>query len=182
MKRHLAYLCLALFLVPLVRTGVQAQSLKIGYVNSAKVLQEFPEAMEAQQKLDQMGKQWQGELEKMDKDFQSKYQEFQKKEALLNETEKRAQRDDLLQIQQKGVQFRQEKFGSDGELALATDSLLRPIKQKVMKVIAQVARDQKIQFMFDRNEQILVLLYGETKFDYTNLVIDQLKRGGAPIK
>jgi outer membrane protein len=151
--------------------------LKIGYVNSAKVLQEFPEAMEAQQKLDQMGKQWQGELETMDKSFQDKYQEFQKKEALLNEQEKRTQRDDLLQLQQKGVQFRQLKFGADGELAVMTDSLLRPIKQKVMKVIESVAKEQKIQFMFDRNEQILVLLYGETKFDYTNLVIDKLKRG-----
>jgi len=181
-KRHLACLCASFLLIPLAGAGVRAQTLKIGYVNSAKVLQEFPEAIEAQQKLDQMGKQWQGELEKMDKDFQAKYKEFQKKEALLNETEKRTQRDDLLQQQQKGIQFRQEKFGNDGELALATDSLLRPIKQKVMKVIAQVARDQKLQFMFDRNEQILVLLYGETKYDYTNLVIDQLKRVGVPGK
>jgi outer membrane protein len=178
-KRHLAYISLFFLLLLLAAGGAFAQGLKIGYVNSAKVLQEYPEAMEAQKTLDAMGKQWQGELEKMDKDFQAKYQEFQKKEALLNDVEKRTQRDDLLQLQQKGVQFRQEKFGNDGELALATDSLLRPIKQKVMKVIERVAKDQKLQFMFDRNEQILVLLYGETKYDYTNLVIDQLKRGGS---
>lgn len=181
-KRNLAQICFSCLLILLAGAGARAQSLKIGYVNSAKVLQEFPEAMDAQQKLDQMGKQWQGELEKMDKNFQAKYQEFQKKETLLNDLEKRTQRDDLLQLQQKGIQFRQEKFGTEGELALATDSLLRPIKQKVMKVISQVARDQKIQFMFDRNEQILVLLYGEAKYDYTNLVIDRLKRGGAPGK
>ena len=178
-KRNLVILCIVFLLIPVLGSQAGAQGLKIGYVNSAKVLQEFPEAQEAQQKIDQSGKLWQGELEKLDKDFQVKYQEFQKKEALLNDAEKRAQKDDLLELQQKGLLFQKQKFGTDGELAQLTDSLLRPIKQKVMKVIAAVAKEQKIQFMFDRNDQILVLLYGEPKYDYTNFVIDRLKRGGS---
>jgi len=156
---------------------VDAQSPKIGYVNSAKILQEYPEAIEANKKLDAMGKQWQSELERMSKELQQRYEEFQKKEPLLKEDEKRAQSEELAALQQKGIQYRQEKFGNDGELAIATDSLLRPIKQKVMKVIEQIAKAEKIQFMFDRNDQIMVLLYGEPKSDYTNLVIDKLKRG-----
>ena len=179
MKRNLVILCIVFLLIPVLGSQAGAQGLKIGYVNSAKVLQEFPEAQEAQQKIDQSGKLWQGELEKLDKDFQVKYQEFQKKEALLNDAEKRAQKDDLLELQQKGLLFQKQKFGTDGELAQLTDSLLRPIKQKVMKVIAAVAKEQKIQFMFDRNDQILVLLYGDPKYDYTNFVIDRLKRGGS---
>ncbi len=154
-----------------------AQSPKIGYVNSAKILQEYPDAIEANKKLDVMSKQWQSELEKMSKELQQKYEEFQKKEPLLKEDEKRAQREELVAIEQKGYQYRQEKFGNDGDLAIATDSLLRPIKQKVMKIIEQVAKEEKIQFMFDRNDQIMVLLYGESKYDYTNLIIDRLKRG-----
>jgi outer membrane protein len=154
-----------------------AQGPKIGFVNSAKILQDYPEAIEANKKLDSMGKQWQGELERMSKDLQSRYDDFQKKEPLLKDEEKRTQRENLVALEQKGVQFRQEKFGQEGELAIATDSLLRPIKQKVMRVIEQIAKEEKLQFMFDRNDQILVLLYGEPKFDYTNLVIDRLKRG-----
>ena len=166
-----------LFLLTVTLALAAHAQVKIGYVNSAKVLQEFPEAQDAQHKLDAMGKTWQGELEKMEKELQVKYDDYQKKEPLLKDDEKRAQRDDLMALQQKGIQFRQMKFGNDGELAIATDSLLRPIKQKVMKIIEQVAKSEKIQFMFDRNDQILVLLYGEAKFDYTNLVIDKLKRG-----
>jgi len=177
--RNLVILCIGFLLIPLLGVEAGAQAVKIGYVNSAKVLQEFPEAQDAQQKIDQSGKLWQSELEKLDKDFQVKYQEYQKKEALLNDAEKRVQKDDLLELQQKGLLFQKQKFGTEGELAQLTDSLLRPIKQKVMKVIAQVAKDQKIQFMFDRNDQILVLLYGDPKYDYTNFVIDRLKRGGS---
>ncbi len=154
-----------------------AQSLKIGFVNSAKILQEYPDAQEANKKLDEMGKRWQSELEKMSRDLQQRYEDFQKKEPLLKEEEKRTQREELVALEQRGIQFRQDKFGSDGDLAVATDSLLRPIKLRVMQVIEQIAKEEKIQFMFDRNDQIMVLLYGELKYDYTNLVIDRLKRG-----
>lgn len=158
-------------------TGAFAQALKIGFVNSAKILQEYPEAIEANKKLDVLGKQWQSELERMSRELQQRYEDFQKKEPLLKEDEKRTQREELIALEQRGYQYRQEKFGTDGELAIVTDSLLRPIKQKVMKVIEQVSKDEKIQFMFDRNEQIMFLLYGEAKYDYTNLIIDKLKRG-----
>ena len=151
-----------------------AQNIKIGYVNSAKVLQEYPEAQDAQKKLDAIGKQWQGELERRSKELQQKYEEFQKKESMLSEQAKRDQREELIALEQQGVQFRQEKFGQDGELARLTDSLLSPIKKKVMKVIEQVAKAEKVSFMFDRNEQILVLLYGESKYDCTHKVIDKL--------
>lgn len=154
-----------------------ASGLKIGYVNSSKILQEYPEAQEAQKKIDVTGKRWQNELEQLSKEFQDKYEEFQKKEATLNEQAKRDQREQLLVLEQKGMQYRQQKFGTGGELEALTDSLLTPLKKRVLKVIEQIAKDEKLQFIFDRNEQIMVLLYGEAQFDYTNLVIDRLKRG-----
>ncbi len=177
MKRILFFI-LGIMLAFVAAPHLRAQALRIGFVNSAKILQEYPEAIEANKKLDAMGKRWQAELDQMSKELQQKYEDYQKKEPLLKDDEKRAQQEDIAQLQQKGLQYRQEKFGNDGELAAATDSLLRPVKQKVMKVIEEVAKKEKLQFVFDRNEQIVVLLYGDPKYDYTNLVIDRLKRGG----
>ena len=169
--------CVIVVLSVLLTAAVDAQSPRIGYVNSAKILQEYPEAQDAQKKLDGLGKQWQSELEQKSKDLEQKYEEFQKKESMLSDQAKRDQREELVALEQKGVQFRQEKFGQDGELARLTDSLLAPIKKKVMKVIEAVAKNEKLQFVFDRNEQVLVLLYGDAKYDYTHEVIDWLKRG-----
>jgi outer membrane protein len=171
------YILAIILAVIILSTAAFPQSPKIGYVNSAKILQEFPDAIEANKKIEAMGKQWQSELERMSKELQARYEEFQKKEPLLKEEEKKSQREELVMLEQKGIQYRQEKFGNDGELAIVSDSLMRPIKQRVMKVIELVAKDEKIQFMFDRNEQIMFLLYGEAKYDFTNLVIDRLKRG-----
>ncbi|MDI6779454.1 MAG: OmpH family outer membrane protein [Bacteroidota bacterium] len=153
-----------------------SQTLKIGYVNSAKILQELPEAQEAQKKLDAMGKGWQDELEKMTKNLQTKYEEYQKKQGMMNEQAKLATQQDLVELEQKVYQYRTEKFGSDGELAKQSDKLLSPIKDKVLKVIQQVAKEEKVSFIFDRNEQIMVLLYGDPTYDYTFKVIDKLKR------
>jgi len=162
---------------PASRAVAQTAPPKIGFVNSAQVLMGYPEAQEVNKKLDGIARGWQSELEKMSKDLQQKYQDFQKKEPLLNDEEKNRRRQELVELENKGIAYRQDKFSSDGELAQLTDSLLTPIKQKVIKIIEQVAKDEKLQFIFDRNEQIMVLLYGDPKYDYTNLVIDRLKRG-----
>ena len=177
MKQLLLFVSFILLAGCFINSSAHAQS-KIGFVNSAKILQEYPEAVDANRKLDEIGKKWQGELESMSKDYQQRVQDYQKKEALMKEDEKKSQQEDLLALERKIYDYRQQKFGNDGELAAATDSLLRPIKQKVMRVIEAVAKEQKIQFMFDRNDQIVVLLYGDPKFDYTNLIIDRLKRRG----
>src|SRR5258706_10322347 len=131
-KHSVIFLCALVMTLACVHSQAHAQGLKIGYVNSAKVLLEFPEAIDAQKKLDVIGQQWQDQLEKMDKELKVKYEDFQKKEQFLKDEEKRAQRDELVLLQQKGVQYQQDKFGSRGELARATDSLLQPIKLKVM--------------------------------------------------
>jgi len=72
-----------------------AQNPKIGFVNSAKILAEYPEAQEANKKLDEMGKRWQEQLQKMSKDFQTQYEDYQKKEPLLKDDEKKSRQADL---------------------------------------------------------------------------------------
>ena len=166
-----------IIVVLLTFSAMAGAQLKLGFVNSAKVLSEYPDAQEAQKKIDSKGKAWQAELERMSKDLQAKYEAFQQKEATLSDQAKKDQQQQLVALEQKGVQYRQEKFANDGELAQLTDSLLSPVKRKVMKTIEAVAKEKGVQFMFDRNDQILVLLYGDVKYDYTNLVIDRLKRG-----
>jgi outer membrane protein len=153
-----------------------SQSIKIGYVNSAKILQELPEAQEAQKKLDAMGKGWQDELEKMSKELQTRYDEYQKKQGMLNEQAKVSTQQELVDLEQKAYKYRTEKFGNDGELAQQTEKLLTPIKDKVLKMIQQIAKEEKLTFVFDRNEQIMVLLYGDANYDYTYKVLDRLKR------
>lgn len=171
-KISLVFLILLCLSVSLTK----AQTLKIGYVNSAKILQEYPEAQEAQKKLDNMGKAWQSELEKMSKELQKKYEDYQKQQGMMTEQKKLAAQQELVEMEQKVYQYRNDKFGSDGELAQETEKLLQPIKDKILKVIQQIAKEEKLTFVFDKNETIMVMLYGDPAYDYTYKVLDRLKR------
>lgn len=151
--------------------------LKIGYVNSETILKELPEAKDAKEKLAAIVKGWNDEIEKMSKDLQEKYEDYQKKQGLYNEQTKQTEQKKLIDQEQKMNEYRQQKFGQQGELALQQDRVMQPIKEKVFKAIEQVAKEQKLAFVFDKAGDVL-LLYAEKSADYTFIVIDRLKRGG----
>jgi Skp family chaperone for outer membrane proteins len=146
-------------------------------VNSSKILQEFPEAQDAQKKIDGFQQRIQDSLEIFNKDYQDRLKEYQQKEGMMTDVSKKAAQQDLIMLEQRYGDFRERKLSRDGELAQYTAKLLDPIKDKVLKIIAQVAKDEKLTFVFDKTEAIQILLYGDLKYDYTNLIIDRLKRG-----
>jgi outer membrane protein len=175
--KHLHIIITLFVLSFLLFETTDSQTQKIAYVNSAKILDEFPEAQEAQKKLELLGKQWQDEFDKINKSYQDKLQEYQKKSSLMTEEAKKTAQQELLELEQKAYDFRQQKLGQDGELEKQRDKLLTPIKEKILKAIEQVAKEQKFTFVFDKNEQIQFLLFGESTFDVTFDVLSKLKRG-----
>ena len=161
----------------IIGNALQAQTQKIGYVNSTKIFQELPAAQEAQKRIDAFSRPLQDSLEAMQKDLQARYEDYQKKEALMNETSKKTQQQLLVDMERRYNEFRLEKFGNDGELAKQTEKLITPIREKIKQAIASVAREEKYNFVFDKTEQIQILLYGDPTADITFKVIDKLKRG-----
>lgn len=152
----------------------QTTTLKIGYVNSEKIIAELPEAKDSQQKLEALVKGWQDEIEKRSQALQSKYEEYQKQANMLNESAKQARQKDLVEEEQKLNQYRSEK---QQELAVQREKIMKPIQEKVFKAIEKVAKDKKLSFVFDRATEVPVL-YADPTFDYTPDVIIYLKRGG----
>lgn len=172
MKRTLSTIALLL----LVTLGALAQqaALKIGYVNSEKIIAELPEAKESQQKLEALVKTWQDEIEKRGQALQAKFEEYQKQANMLNESAKQARQKELVDEEQKLNVYRSEK---QQELAVQREKIMKPIQEKVFKAIERVAKDKKLSFVFDRATEVPVL-YADPAFDYTPDVIIYLKRGG----
>jgi len=155
----------------------ESLGLKIGYVSSDVILQQYPDAVEAQKKLESLAKGWQDELEKMTKELQEKYAAYQKKEGMMTEQAKLQEQQKLLAKEQEINDFRMKKFGQNGELAQQQDKIMRPIRDKIFKAIAAVAKEEGVSFVFDKSEQLLVLLYAESRYDLTFKVLDRLRRG-----
>lgn len=177
MKSQFKGIIFLIMLALLLSLNLQAQALKLGFVNSAKIMQDFSEAKEAQKQIDGLQLKIQDSLNIFNKLYQDKLKDYQQKESMLNEQAKKEKQQELILLEQQYNEYRDGKLGRDGELAMLTQRLLDPIKEKVLKVISALAKEEKLSFVFDRNDAIQLVLYGDDKYDYTNLVLDRLKRG-----
>jgi outer membrane protein len=95
----------------------------------------------------------------------------------MNEAAKKTSQQEIYDLDQKLREYKLEKLGNDGELAKQQDKILSPIKDKILKAIEKIAKEQKYSFVFDQTESVRVLLYGEATADLTYKVIDRLKTG-----
>ena len=154
-----------------------SQQQKIGYVNSAKIFQELPAAQDAQRRIDAMSKPVQDSLEAMQTELRARYEDYQKREALLNDAAKKSEQQKLIEMERGMNEFRVRKLGNDGELARETEKLLNPLRERIKNAIAAVAKEERYSFVFDKTETIQILLYGDPTHDITFKVIDRLKRG-----
>ena len=55
---------------------------------------------------------------------------------------------------------------------------MKPIRDRVVSVITQVAKEQKMQYVIDSREDLAVILYAEKDFDITYDVLKILNREG----
>lgn len=150
---------------------------KIGFVNSTKIFQEIPEAKDAQRRLEAIAKPVQDEIEKKEKELQGKIDDYKKKEKLMNEEAKKVAQQEILELEQKYREYRADKLGPEGDLQKEQDKILNPVKEKILKAIEKVAKEERYSFVFDQTENIKVLLYGDAANDLTFKVIDKMKRG-----
>jgi len=152
-------------------------SQKIGYVDSQIILTQLPEAIKAQGDLDAITNLWSSQLDSMTLAYQQKLADYQKQSATMNEEQKVAKQQEIVDMENKIMKFRSEKFGQqNGEIYKKQEEIFEPIKQKIYAAIDQVAKDEGMRFIFDKSGDI-VLLYADSAFDVTFKVLDKLKRG-----
>jgi outer membrane protein len=168
-----------MFLIPCVMAvcagSAAAQTAqKTGFVNSAKIFQELPEAKDAEKRLEAFTKPVQDSLQLMQKDIETRISEYQKKESMMNDQAKRTSQSEIQEMTQRAREFASRK---DQELAAQRERILNPLKEKVLRAIERVAKEDKYTFVFDQTEQVQILLYGDPNHDLTFKVIDRLKRG-----
>lgn len=154
----------SLFIVLFCVAGtVQAQ--KFGYVNSAALLAEMPEVKQFESNLEalqkQLQKKGQGMVEKLQQDYLAIQQKVERGE--LSPQQQQEEGKKLEERQQEIAKFEQEMVN---QLQEKRNKELQPIVDKVNKAIADVAKENGYQFIFDQ----AVLLYSEDTQDVSALV------------
>lgn len=172
MRRYL------LFILLISTVAIFAQNpQKIGYVDSQIILTQLPEAIKAQSDLDAMTSVWSSQVDSMKLALQQQYADVQKQLTTMTDEQKQIKQKELIEKEQQIYAFQNQKFGQpNGEIYQKQETIFEPVKKKIYAAIEQVAKEESMQFIFDKSGDIL-LLYADASFDITFKVLDSLKRG-----
>jgi outer membrane protein len=148
--------------------------LKIGYVDSDSIMEKFPDAQDARQKLDAMIQDWQSELTKLESNWKTKYDDYEKRKLIMSDQTRAEAEAELIKLEQQIGDYREKKFGTNGELFQKQDEVMKPVQNKVFTAIKDVAKDEDLDFIFDRSGDVM-LLFAKDEYDVTALVLEKLK-------
>jgi outer membrane protein len=81
---------------------------------------------------------------------------------------------ELVDMQNRILQYQKEKSDS---LALLQQRMFKPVRDKIIKAIDTVAKEESFNFIFDKGGDISIVLYGDPRFNLTYKVLDKLGRG-----
>lgn len=147
---------------------------KIGYINSEAIMKELPEAQDAQRKLDNLVQEWQAELRKLESEWKQKYDAYDRDKLIMSDQLRAEKEKELVDLENRIMQYREQKFGQNGELFQKQEEFMKPIQNKIFNALEKIAKEEGFDFVFDKSGEIL-LLYANEKYDLTNKVLEALK-------
>lgn len=152
----------------LVASAVQAQELKLGYVNSERILRDSAPARAAAQKLETEFAKRDRELQDMGQKLKAAAERFEKDAPVLAEAE-RAKRQRELAEMDRELQRRQREFRED--LNQRRNEELQALLDRAQRIVRQIAEQEK----FDLIVQDAVFF--SPRVDITDKVLRALNNG-----
>jgi outer membrane protein len=161
------------FLVVLLFAQV-ACAQKFGYVDTEFITSKMPEYAKVQKQIEQNTTTWLAEVEKKKVELEKLEKEYKLEELLLTEDLKQ-QRLAAIQAKNKEAKaFENQVFGTEGELFKLKQAAYKSILDQISKAIEKVVRAKRLDFIFDKANDGLVLLYTNPVHDYSDYVLEEL--------
>jgi len=164
---------LIIFLL-IISVTINFAQLKIGYVDSDTIMNEYSDATDAQKKLDALVAEWQGEIAKIEQDWKKKFDDYEKRKLIMSDQVRAQTEKELIELEKQISDLKQKKFGVNGELFSKQSEIMKPIQNKIFNIIQEVAKEEDLDFVFDRSGDIL-FLYAKDEYDITQKVLEKLK-------
>ena len=177
--------CLFVALTLLPASGVVFAQHEIAYVDSEYIYSKYPEFATTQQTLNRMAEQWETDLEERQGEVNALFQEYQARELLYTRSERQDKREEIMQAEDDLERLRVQYFGPEGELFRQQEQILRPIQEKVLIAIEEVAEAEGYDYVFDKGGDF-VFLFANERLDISDDVLEELgidvQATGGPVR
>lgn len=148
--------------------------LKIGYINSEVIFEQFEGTKAAQDKFNNEVAKWEQEASKKQKEIKDLKDQLDKQSLLLSNERKKDLSDSLENKMIAYQKFLQDKFGQKGEALEKNEELTKPIIEKINKIIEKIAKDENYDYIFDARAGGLV--FAKKTYDLSDRVLALLAK------
>ena len=146
---------------------------RIAYIDMDYILENVPEYTEAQSRLDQKVKDWKQKLDNLNNEINTHKADLENEKALLtNEMIKERKEDIDIKVKELN-RLQLAYFGPEGDLYRLRKQFVKPVQDQIFNSIQTIAERKKYDFVFDKSSD-LIMLYYNTKFDISELVLNTI--------
>ena len=152
-------------------------TVKIGYINSAQLLQEAPGRAEAEAQFDREVGAYRTQLQRMNDSLNTLMAAFDRDAAKLDTTT-RAARGKV--IRDRETEYQARARGLDSTMQARQAQLVKPIMERVQSVIEAIRQEDGYSMILDVGAQASVVVAADKRLDLTDRVLARLKSQGLP--
>lgn len=149
------------------------RGVRIGYIDMDVILESVDEYKTANLLLDKKVENWKKEIELQKLQLKKLEDALNAEKALLTPNLISDRQIEINDFASDIVNFQTQKFGPRGELIQQKSKLLKPIQDRVLGIVREIAQERKYDFIFDRSSD-LVMLYSAKNYDISDLVLRKI--------
>jgi len=175
-------IALATSLILVGTAGAQAPqappaAAKIGYINSALLLQQAPGRAEAEAQFDREVGVYRQQIQRMDDSLKTMMAAFDRDAPKLDSATRETRR---TAVGRKEVEYQQRARGLDSTMQARQAQLVKPIMERVQAVIETIRSEDNYAVILDVGAQVSVVVAADKRLDLTDRVLARLKSQGIP--
>jgi outer membrane protein len=153
--------------------GVCAFAQRFAYIDSDYILKHVPDYVSSQKELNALSAQWQKEVDARFQEIDRMYKAYQADQVLMTADMKKRREAEIVDKEKAAKDFQRQKFGPDGELTQRSNTLVKPIQDRIAKAVQAVAESDNLDMVFDKNGEV-IMLYANPRYDKSADVITRL--------
>ncbi len=146
---------------------------KYAFVDTEYILNNIPSYKAAQDKLDNLSKQWQKEIQDKYAEIDRLYKAYQNEAVLLTPEMKKKREEEIINKEKAVRALQQKYFGPEGDLFKKREELVKPIQDEVYAAVKQLAVDGNYAVIFDIASGPM-FLYTNPRYDLSDQVLRKM--------
>ena len=159
----------------ITNTVISQKGVKIGYIDTEYILENLSEYSEVSERLESQAQRWNSEIQKKKREILGMKEALNAERILLTKELIDEMEQEILIEENDLEEFKQKKFGPNGDLIIQKTQLIQPIQDQIFNAIREIAKSKKYDFIFDKSSD-LVMLYSDKRYDISEQIIQTISR------